>query len=276
MSQFELKTRLSAHMPAVCRLGLASRGNTHLAARSVRWAIDEGVNYLNWCGHIDGLGLAIGELGDTERENVVVAVQFSARQADEATQELEAILRELRTTYIDVLTFYYVESMTEWEQIIDQDGAMKAVMRARQEGSVRLVGLTTHQRGLAARVAASGLIDLLMIRYNAAHRGAERDIFPTTRLRQMPVVAFTCLRWNTLMKPTPDDPRKYVPARPPDWYRFVLANPDVSVALMAPNNQDELVENLRLLDDWRPPTSKEMAMLKAHGDRVHRHAGAFP
>jgi len=39
----------------VCRLGLATRGNTHLASQDVAHAIDRGINYLNWCGHPDGM-----------------------------------------------------------------------------------------------------------------------------------------------------------------------------------------------------------------------------
>ena len=43
-------------------------------------------------------------------------------------------------------------------------------------------------------MAASGLLDLIMIRYNAAHRGAERDLFPLTDRWRMPVIAYTALR----------------------------------------------------------------------------------
>ena len=45
-----------------------------------------------------------------------------------------------------------------------------------------------------------------MIRYNAAHRGAERDLFPVTEALGMPVIAYTALRWRALMQPTPSDP----------------------------------------------------------------------
>jgi hypothetical protein len=36
--------------PPVLRLGLATRGNTHLTAGDVEHAVAKGVNYLNWCG----------------------------------------------------------------------------------------------------------------------------------------------------------------------------------------------------------------------------------
>jgi hypothetical protein len=49
----------------------------------------------------------------------------------------------------------------------------------------------------------------------------------------------------------------------------------VTVALTAPGNRREMDQNLSLLDDWRPPTPEELERLRAHGDRVRRHAGLF-
>ena len=43
----------------VCRLGLASRGDTGMSVNDVLAAIDRGINYLNWCGYADGLSAAI-------------------------------------------------------------------------------------------------------------------------------------------------------------------------------------------------------------------------
>lgn len=259
----------------MCRLGLATRGNTSLSAAAVEVALERGVDYLNWCGHTDGLQEAIRHLG-TRRTDVCVAVQMEARTAEDARRELDAFCDALATDYIDVVTYYYVEHPDEWGAIVSRGGAAEALEAARDEGRVRAIGLTSHQRPLAAEVAASGRLDLLMIRYNAAHRGAEREVFPVTRERGVGIVAFTGLRWGALLRPTPDDPPGFNVPRAPAWYRFVLSEPSVSVALMAPDGDDELRENLSLLDHWRGLTPEEHAELAAHGARVRRHAGGFP
>jgi predicted aldo/keto reductase-like oxidoreductase len=277
MTDFARETRLSADTPAVCRLGLATRGNGHLTATDVRAAIDAGVNYLNWCGQVDGMSQAIAELSPKQREQVVIAIQLEAREAVQATRELEAALRTLKTDTIDVVTFYYVESQAEWDEIAAKGGGARQVMlAARAAGKVRLLGMTTHQRDLAARIAQTGLLDLLMIRYNAAHRGAETEIFPITRARRMPVISFTAQRWDDLRKPTPEDPTGFTPPSALAWYRFALAQPDISVVLMAPEHGWELEQNLHILRDWRPPTESELQAMRDHGDRVHRHAQHFP
>lgn len=259
----------------VCRLGLASRSTDSLTAADLMHALACGVNYWNWPGTPDVMSRTVAELGP-RRPEVVVAVQFSAVTATEAEAELDSILRELHSDYVDVLTFYYVETAAEWQRISSPGGALEYCRRACAEGKVRLLGVTSHQRPLAAEMARSGLLDLLMIRYNAAHRGAEREVFPVTDALHLPVVCYTSLRWGALMRGTPEDPPGWQPPPAPAWYRFVLQNPSVSVALMAPEDRAELDEDLRILRSWEALSEVDYAALAAHGDRVRRHAPDFP
>jgi predicted aldo/keto reductase-like oxidoreductase len=260
--------------PQVCRLGLATRGGSGLQARDVLWAFERGVNYLNWCGHPDGLSAAVAAMG-RDRSRAVVAVQFQARSTSEAAREFDSLLEQLATDYLDVATLYYVESTEEWAQVTAPGGVWEYLDVQRKKGRLRLIGLTSHQRSLAASWAGAGALDLLMIRYNAAHRGAETDVFPAAAARGIPVVTFTGLRWGALTKPTREDPPGFEPPPPAAWYRFCLANPHVAVALAAPANRAELEHDLALLHDWRAPAAEEMEALRAHGDRVLRNAGAF-
>ena len=154
---------------SVCRLGLATRGDIHLTSQDVDHAIDRGINYLNWCGHPDGMSQAIRQLSNYQRDQIVIATQFFARCQDRAKRELDQLLKNLDTSWVDVLTFYYVETEDEWEIISGKEGALGVVLQAMDEEVIRFVGLTTHQRKLAARRAERKDVSLLMIRYNAAH-----------------------------------------------------------------------------------------------------------
>jgi predicted aldo/keto reductase-like oxidoreductase len=270
-----LVVRLPAFALPLCRLGLATRGDNQLVADDVHHALERGINFLNWCGSPDALSQAIAELG-ARRRDVAVCVQLEARTAAAADDELARILRELNTDYIDVLTFYYVEEDAEWAEIVGAGGALESCRRAQHAGRVRRIGLTSHQRSLAANWARTGLLDLLMIRYNAAHRGAETDVFPVTTALAIPVVAYTCLRWGALLRPTPDDPPGFAVPRAPAWYRFALQQSAVTVALLAPAQRAELNEGLTLLDAPVPLTPQEYEALALHGQRVRKFAGQFP
>ena len=272
--------RLSRNLPPVPPLGIATRGNTVLTEADVGCAIERGVRYFNWCGKPDGLSRAISGLGRQRRE-IVFATQIKARSADDAERELDWILEETGSDRLEVGTFYYVESEEEWRSIVGPGGAWDALAARRRAGQIGMLGLTSHQRPLAARWAAERSpagdprLDLLMIRYNAAHTGAERDVFPVTDSIGMPVVTFTGVRWRDLLRGTPDDPPGFRPPSAADCYRFCLRHPSVSVALAAPNGRAELVDDLAALDDGSAPGDAWMSSMRAHGRRVHRHAREF-
>jgi predicted aldo/keto reductase-like oxidoreductase len=273
----------SAFGKPVCRLGLASRGwpASTLTPDDILHAVDRGVNFLNWPGEADepggadAMSDAIAAMG-ARRESVVVSVQFGARTAADAAGELLSILTTLHTDYIDVLTFYYVEKAAEWRSLIGPGGALEYGRAARRDGIIRSLGITSHQRPLAAEVARSGLVDALMIRYNAAHRGAEREVFPVTDPIGMRVIAYTATRWGALLQATPDDPPGFHVPPAPAWYRFALRSPSVAVVLAAPASRAELDEDLEVLDAAGPLSPAEYTSLAEHGERVRRYAGRFP
>src|SRR5829696_7052345 len=98
----------------VCRLGLASYGQTAITPEDVFHALGRGVNFLNWQGLAEGpsegdaFTRAVAALGP-DRPSVVVCAQFGARGAADAATELRTALGTLGTDYVDVLTLYYVE-----------------------------------------------------------------------------------------------------------------------------------------------------------------------
>jgi aryl-alcohol dehydrogenase-like predicted oxidoreductase len=264
----------------VCRLGLASYGQTAITPDDIRHALARGVNFLNWQGLAEGPSdgdaycSAVASLG-ADRRSVVVCAQFGARNAADAAAELKSALAALGTDYIDVLTLYYVERSAEWEEITSPGGALPCLRDAQRDGIVRRLGITSHQRPLAAAMAQSGLLDLIMIRYNAAHRGAERDVFPITVPLGVPVIAYTALRWGMLLRPTPDDPPGFLVPPAPNWYRFVLQHPAVAVTLAASQTRAELDEDLQVLQATGPLSDDDYAALAQHGERVRRYAGRF-
>jgi predicted aldo/keto reductase-like oxidoreductase len=218
---------------------------------------------------------AVAGLG-RQRESVVLCIQFAARTAQDAAGELRSLLATLKTDYIDVLTLYYVEELAEWESLVAASGALAYCREAKADGVIRRLGMSTHQRRLAATCVRSGLLDALMIRYNAAHRGAATDVFPVTDALRMPVIAYTALRWGALLKPTPNDPPGFAVPPAQSWYRFVLQSESIAVTLAAPRNRSELAEALEVLQATEPLAPVEYEQLASHGDRVRRYAGAFP
>ena len=112
------------------------------------------------------------------------------------------------------------------------------------------------------------MFDLFHVRYNAAHRGAERDVFPLLPENERPgVVTFTATRWGSLLKPgnaPPGEP----PLSASDCYRFALTHPSVDVCMCGPRNEEQMREALRTLE-LGPLSEKEMQRVRRVGDRIY-------
>jgi aryl-alcohol dehydrogenase-like predicted oxidoreductase len=247
----------------VHRLGLSA---SYLPGRqAIHRAVEAGLNYFFCFGFDLQMVRALREILKTNRERHVVATgpyNLIWGHTD-VRQTLEKRLRQLGTDYIDVFLFLGVMKPKELpEKVLDD------LRRLREEGRIRAMGLSTHDRKLAGRLAADGAIDVLMIRYNAAHRGAEEEIFPHLEPHRPGVVAYTATRWTALLRRPRGWPKDGRVPTAGECYRFVLSSPHVDVCMTAPRSVQELEQNVAALAHG-PLDEDEMAFLRQFGDAVH-------
>jgi aryl-alcohol dehydrogenase-like predicted oxidoreductase len=258
-----LHTTLGRTGSSVHRMGLSASYWPGKAA--IHRAIDCGINYFFGFGLDLQMMSVMRDVLQRDRKRFVVATgaynYIWAHQ--DLRRTLEKRLRQLRTDYIDVFLFLGVMKEPEFPAPLREE-----LCRLRDEGKIRAVGLSTHNRQFAGRLAADGEVDVLMIRYNAAHRGAEEDIFPHLKAHDTGLVSYTATRWTYLLRRPRGWPRD---GRVPDaglCYRFVLSNPNVNVCMTAPSNMKQLEEDLRAAEQG-PLSDEDMQFMRQFGDTVH-------
>jgi aryl-alcohol dehydrogenase-like predicted oxidoreductase len=247
----------------VHRLGLSA--SYRPGPRAVARAVERGVNYFFGYGFDGQMTKSLRPIIARERERFVVSTGAYNLVVGypNIRRSLEKRLRQFGTDYIDVFLFLGVMKPKEFPL-----RARDELYRLREEGKIRFVGMSCHNRLFAGEMAAEGGLDTLMIRYNAAHRGAERDIFPRCAERKPGIISYTATRWSYLLRRPKGWPRDGRIPTAGECYRFVLSNPSVHVALTAPKNVRELDENLDALE--RGPLPEEDArFMRTFGDAVH-------
>ncbi len=248
----------------VSRLGIGSSFVT--SARFVEEAVEQGVNYLYW-GSLrrSAFGQAIRNVARKNRAGVVLTVQSYSRVGALVAPSVELALRRAGVEYFDFLL------LGMWNQP-PRAGIVEAALRLRAQGKVRHLMLSTHNRPslpdhFRRFEAGESPYDVFMLRYNAVHRGAERDVFPHVPARRPGLIAYTATRWGHLL-----DPAKMPPGEAPpparDCYRFALSHAAVDMVLCGPKNRDELQEAIRALDAG-PLTPEEQARMRRIGDHVY-------
>ena len=247
----------------VCRLGLSA--SYRPGKKTVYKALDEGLNFFFCYGFDSQMIKVLREVMKGRRENYVVAtgVYNLLWGHPNLRRTLEKRLRQLNTDYIDLFLFLGVTKPEHFNTRVRDE-----YHRFRQESKIRGIGLSCHHRKFLGELAAGGAIDAMMMRYNAAHRGAESEIFPHLSPHHPGVISYTATRWTYLLR----QPRGWPKAdRIPTagmCYRFVLSNPNVDVCLTAPSNLKQFEENLATVRQG-PLHDSDMDFMRQFGDAVH-------
>jgi aryl-alcohol dehydrogenase-like predicted oxidoreductase len=246
------------------RLGLGA--GYGVGERDVERAIERGITYLYWGSmRRDGFGRAIATAARRDRERLTVVVQSYSRAATTLGPSLELALRRLRIDRADVLLLGWWNSPVP-RRILDRAVAL------REAGKTRAIMVSCHERRTFEAFIRDPAYDAIMVRYNAAHRGAEGEVFPHLAAARPPgVVAYTATRWGGLLDPALVPSGEPMP-RGSDCYRFALSRPEVDVAIAGPRDGHELDEAIAALDRG-PMTEDELAWMRRVGDAVKLRAG---
>jgi aryl-alcohol dehydrogenase-like predicted oxidoreductase len=247
----------------VGRLGLGAGYGAPAAAFEM--AFERGCNYFYWTSRKSGMREAIRHIvGQGQREQLVVALQSYARSGMLMEYSLKKALKALGLDHADVF-------LLGWHNKAPSPRLIDRALAMREKGLLRCVGMSGHHRPLFATMAAREAFDIFHVRYNAAHRGAETDVFP--HLRGQGLVSYTATRWGHLLQARRMPPGERPPASR-DCYRFALSHPAVDVCLCGPRNMEQMEAALKVLDS-NLMDAAERARMQAIGDHVHGRRSFF-
>lgn len=248
------------------RIGLGAAYG--LGARGVEAAYARGVRFFLW-GAIpkNDFGAGLRTLALNHRETLQIAIQSYSRRGFALRAGVELARFRLKIDHIDWLCLAN-HSEPPSEEII------AAACNLRDRGLVKQLMISCHDRPNFAKLAKLPDFAAWMVRYNAAHRRAESEVFPLAASPPRAIVAYTALRWGTLLLP------EYAPpGEPPlsavEAYRFVLSNPEVDLCLCGPKDEAELAAALTAMEQG-PLDEQGLLRARRVGDAAYAHGRAQP
>ena len=235
------------------------------AIRMLRYAIDHGVNYVDtaYPYHEGKSELVVGRaLKDGYREKVRLATKLPVWLVEgpaDFDRFLNEQLEKLQTDHID---FYLLHSLNKasWSNIVLKHNLLGEAERALADGRIRHLGFSFHDDyACFEEIAnASDLWSFCQIQYNymdTENQAGTRGLKLAAE-KGLAVVVMEPLMGGRLADPPPaiqqtmaSDPAGRSPAELAlEW---VWDHPEVSVVLSGMSTMDQVVDNLRIVDEAR-------------------------
>ena len=156
------------------------------ADRVLDLLLEYGVNHIDVAPAYGDAEFRVGPWMREHRKDFFLATKTRCRDKAGAWDDLKRSLDRLQTDQIDLLQLHALIHPDDWDQAMGPDGALEALVEAREQGLIRFIGVTGHGWNVAAmhrRSLARFAFDSVLMPWNwfcANHRAYPAD-FEKTR-----------------------------------------------------------------------------------------------
>ncbi len=253
-------------------------GMKEQAIAIVNKCIDMGINYIDtsaWYGmdgnsgegdHLRGTSERfVGEVMKTRRSAVFLATKTHDRSYDGAMRHLESSLKNLQTDVIDLWQIHNVGGRVEdFDMVFSDEGCMKALLKAKDEGVVRFLGFSGHQdpdpmKDLLDRYD----FDAVLMALNAAdkhHNSFIEKLLPSAVEKNMGIIGMKIPARDRIF-----DHGGIITMKEAMSYTMTLP---ISTIIVGIDKIAELEENVKIASEFEPLTADEMLAIE---DKVKPH-----
>lgn len=166
----------------VSEIGLGCEGFSEQNYSMTKALLDEaersGVNYFDVYASDPQIRAAIGEALRGRREKFLIQSHICSvwkngqylrtRDLEEAKKGFEESLALFQTDYLDVGMLHYCDALEDWNKIVD-NGILDYAKTLKKQGTIRHIGLSSHNPVVAAEAVRSGAIEVLMFSVNPVY-----------------------------------------------------------------------------------------------------------
>jgi predicted aldo/keto reductase-like oxidoreductase len=158
------------------------------------------------------IGMALQEIDIP----VTLASKSPARTADAMRRDIELSLNDLKRQRIDLYQCHFVKNQQEYAQVISPGGALDGLLKARDEGLIGHIGITSHSLDLLEAVLDDDIFETIMVCFSFLEPAAADMVIPKALAKNVGVIAMKPFSGGALMDPALA-------------LKYVLGQPDILV-----------------------------------------------
>jgi aryl-alcohol dehydrogenase-like predicted oxidoreductase len=194
----------------------------------MRLFLDHGINHIDVAPTYGDAEIRLGPWVKEYRKNLFLACKTGKRTKNEAWEELRRSLLRLQTDYFDLYQLHGLDDPEELKIALGENGAIRAILDAKEQGLVKYIGITSHNPENIARALASFDFETILLPVNyvlLAHPQPQNDYRPVLSMakkRELGVIAMKSIAKG----PWPTEKRTHN-----TWYEPFTTQQEIDEAL---------------------------------------------
>ena len=252
---------------------LEMKGKEKESVEIIHRALDLGVNYIDTAaGYGNGISeINIGHVLKERRTEVFQTSKTADRTYEGSMRILEKTLKQLQTDHLDLWQLHNVRTQEDLDKIFGPDGAMKALLKAREDGMVRFLGITGHYEPLVLKQALERFnFDTILMAVNAAdthYLSFRRYLLPIAQQQGIGIIGMKLATRGRMLStwvppPVAEQPERLRTPKPGTitmkeslYYNSTLP---VSTNIVGVDTVAQLEENVRWVSEFSPLSPAQM------------------
>ncbi len=160
------------------------------AVRLLQMALDGGMTYFDTARWYSDSEEKLGAAFDGRRDKLFIATKTGSQDPKGFWADLETSLRTLKTDYIDVYQFHNPAFVPKPS---DDSGLYDCMLKAKEQGKIRHIGITNHRIGVAREAVESGLYETLQFPFSLLASPEDVELVRRTAEKGMGFVAMKAM-----------------------------------------------------------------------------------
>ena len=254
----------------------------NLAIPMLHQALELGVTYFDtavgYCG--GDSQRTLGEAMEGKRDQFVLSTKnhhYDKNDKKGWWKNLDDSLERLRTDRIDIYNFHGMNFERYTSAVVGDDGLYKEVLKAKEQGMIKHICHSFHgSLESLKKCVDTGLFEVITLQYNLLDQSLEEGITYAAD-HGMGVVVMGPVGGGRLGFPSgrAQEIAGEVKSTPELAMRFVLSNPNVSLALSGMSTMQHIEENVKTVSTMGELTAEDHARIEAAVEERKKLAGLY-
>lgn len=252
-------------------LGAMDTPTSTEGAATLRRALDLGINFVDTAREYAGSEFLIGQVvRERGAAGLHVCSKTFSHSVHGSQRDVDRSLSVLGLEQVDLYMLHDISTAEAWAEATADGGALEGLKVAQFRGLIRFIGVSSHSLEIAERAVRSGEFDAVMLEYSAFYPESGSLIDMSSSL-DVGVIAMRPIGGSgraSMMRTRMAEGYRG-PLTPPNLLRYVLSNPNVSVAIPGARFPSRVEENVAVAASAASMTAAEKAELEAAAKELY-------